>query len=295
MDIYPISDSPCGGLGADLDALIETVGTTQFHAQFLKTSQALIGSAHIAAFVIDEDHVPKIVLAADSDEESLAYSATNVFVTRFWDQDPMNRKRFSKHALERGIIVKMPADEFERIPYRRDCYSLSGWSSGGINLIERLTLLRQRHEKTIRIDFYRPRASGAYRPEEIIQINNAAGMMLALISRHARSMMPQHTIKSRPSLEKLIRRIAPDLPLREVQVCAGITLGLSSEAIASTLGIGINTVLTYRKRAYARLQISSHNELLRAVFAALPAVGLDDAPQQPWQMPVQTAEPQWHN
>lgn len=41
--------------------------------------------------------------------------------------------------------------------------------------------------------------------------------------------------------------------------------GKGSEAIALALGIGINTVLTYRKRAYARLG-TSHNELMRLVL-----------------------------
>ena len=41
------------------------------------------------------------------------------------------------------------------------------------------------------------------------------------------------------------------------------------EAIASKLGIRLNTILTYRKRAYARLNISSQLELLRLVFSAL--------------------------
>jgi DNA-binding CsgD family transcriptional regulator len=102
-------------------------------------------------------------------------------------------------------------------------------------------------------------------------------------------------MNSRPALERLVRCIAPDLPQREVQVCAGIALGLNSEAIGQTLGIGINTVLTYRKRAYARLQISSHNELLWAIYSAATAVGVRDWPQQLWPSSVKSARPQWRN
>lgn len=36
--------------------------------------------------------------------------------------------------------------------------------------------------------------------------------------------------------------------------------------IALELGAGINIVLTYRKRAYARLGISSQNELMRILM-----------------------------
>ena len=46
---------------------------------------------------------------------------------------------------------------------------------------------------------------------------------------------------------------------------------MSSEAIALTLGISVNTVLTYRKRAYTRLGICSQNELVRFIYSKLAA------------------------
>ena len=295
MDIYPISASPDGGSCEGVGALIETVATPQFHAAFLGIAQRIAGAAHVAAFTIGEDRSPHLILAADRHAPSLAYSASNTFISRFWDRDPVNRKNFARHDLEPGIIVRMPENEFQRIPYRRDCYSVSGWSSGGAQLIERLSLLRQRHNEVIRIDFYRPRECGAFGDDDVKRLAGAADVLLAAVARHARGMLPSQVINSRSGMEKLIRRVAPELPQREVQVCAGITLGLSSEAIAQSLGIGINTVLTYRKRAYARLQISSHNELLRAIFSALPAVDLEENPRHAWKVPMMRAAPLWHN
>ena len=64
-----------------------------------------------------------------------------------------------------------------------------------------------------------------------------------------------------------LRLLEPNMPKRETEVCAAITLGMTSEAIALNLGISVNTVLTYRKRAYARLGISCQNELLRLVLS----------------------------
>ncbi|MES2529897.1 MAG: LuxR C-terminal-related transcriptional regulator [Pseudomonadota bacterium] len=43
-------------------------------------------------------------------------------------------------------------------------------------------------------------------------------------------------------------------------------LGVTSEGIGIDLGISRNTVLTYRKRAYARLNISSQNQLFRLIM-----------------------------
>lgn len=48
---------------------------------------------------------------------------------------------------------------------------------------------------------------------------------------------------------------------REKTVCLAILLGHTSESIGLNHGISKNTVLTYRKRLYAKLGISSQNEL----------------------------------
>jgi len=59
---------------------------------------------------------------------------------------------------------------------------------------------------------------------------------------------------------------------REKEVCLGILSGLSSEAIAAELGIGLHSALTYRKRAYDRLGISSQNELFAIALRLMSAV-----------------------
>ena len=63
-----------------------------------------------------------------------------------------------------------------------------------------------------------------------------------------------------------LKLISPKMPSREAEVCTAIMLGMTSEAIAIELGISVNTVLTYRKRAYGRLNISCQNELMRLIL-----------------------------
>lgn len=50
---------------------------------------------------------------------------------------------------------------------------------------------------------------------------------------------------------------------RELDVCARTLIGLTAEGIALDLNIKKTSVLTYRKRAYARLGISSQTQLFR--------------------------------
>ncbi len=51
------------------------------------------------------------------------------------------------------------------------------------------------------------------------------------------------------------------LSSREQAVCLGILAGRKSEAIAGDIGVAASSVITYRKRAYTKLGISSRAEL----------------------------------
>lgn len=81
----------------------------------------------------------------------------------------------------------------------------------------------------------------------------------------------------------LMSRVLADSPAfagitpRERLVCIGILTGHTSESIALNLSISINSVLTYRKRLYEKLEISSQNELFVLVIAALMDLGQGDA------------------
>lgn len=55
------------------------------------------------------------------------------------------------------------------------------------------------------------------------------------------------------------------LTVRELDVCARSLLGMTAEGTALELGIKQSSVVTYRKRAYARLGISSQSELFRLI------------------------------
>jgi DNA-binding CsgD family transcriptional regulator len=63
---------------------------------------------------------------------------------------------------------------------------------------------------------------------------------------------------------------------RERAVCIGILTGYTSESIALNLGISVNSVLTYRKRLYEKLKISSQSELFVLVMQAANEAPIDD-------------------
>ena len=58
----------------------------------------------------------------------------------------------------------------------------------------------------------------------------------------------------------------PSLSAREAAVCARIVTGYSNEAIALDLDLSFHSIRTYRRRAYAKLRVTSQNELFALIL-----------------------------
>ena len=121
------------------------------------------------------------------------------------------------------------------------------------------------------VNFYRTAAQGRFSNEEAGRLSSVAPVVGAMVARHC-----QEDVAADP-LQKLQTLFAVSAPLanltrREKDVCLRILSGYSSEAISADLGISRHSTLTYRKRAYDKLGISSQNELFGIVLRlmALP-------------------------
>ena len=79
---------------------------------------------------------------------------------------------------------------------------------------------------------------------------------------------------SKEQLERLVAGLSDSLTDREIQVCARAILGMTGEGIGLELGIKLPTVATLKKRAYAKLNISSSNELFALCLSRLSTTGV---------------------
>jgi DNA-binding CsgD family transcriptional regulator len=75
--------------------------------------------------------------------------------------------------------------------------------------------------------------------------------------------MVEHRSKplSIDDIEMRLKAACPILSGRERSVCARTVAGVTAEGIAIDLGIKQSSVLTYRRRAYERLNISTAHQL----------------------------------
>ncbi len=124
------------------------------------------------------------------------------------------------------------------------------------------------------VNFYRIAASGGFSRPQVERLRRFAPAISAAVARHLETAAPQAS--PRPGSLAALFAGSPALAAltpREREVCLRILSGQSSEAISADLHISIHSTLTYRRRAYERLGISSQNELFALVLKLLTAAG----------------------
>lgn len=123
------------------------------------------------------------------------------------------------------------------------------------------------------VNFYQITAQGRFGRGQITRLAAVAPALTAAVARHFRCDTTPDGDPMR-QLQGLFATAEPFARLtnREKDVCLRILSGFSSEAIATALGIGLHSTLTYRKRAYDKLGISSQNELFAIALRLMASV-----------------------
>lgn len=261
MEVYDLPD-----VGAHEDAmrigiarLIELVGTAKFEDEVFQVAREATRCEHLTAFASRTNTAPRVLYAANVGSAPVARNVAHKYVDRYWPLDPARRIDALRPRAPRNTAIRIISNDIADGSYRQECYTQ-------VKLRDRFTVLQRRSHETVCLNFYRGVRSGPFGSSELDRIVNAADMLISLLMKQEISLADQDQDLADTFVDRL-RLIDPTLPPREAEVCGAIACGMTSEAIALTLGISINTVLTYRKRAYMRLGISSQNELMRLVLS----------------------------
>ena len=134
-------------------------------------------------------------------------------------------------------------------------------------LCDRLTLLYAPAPRTaFAINLYRSSASGGYGRDELDRVLDVAPLVRSVHRNALGAAAQQVGTPARVALaEQALAERAARLSLRERQVCARIAVGLTADGIGADLGVAPSTVVTLRKRAYAKLGVNNRLALARLV------------------------------
>jgi DNA-binding CsgD family transcriptional regulator len=235
--------------------LIEVVGTPRFEPELMRAMREATRSEHVTAYAFAPNTPPRLLFAASNGASPAAKMRAVKYLADYWRRDPAGVFEGGGDAL---ALRTLPQDIDDSL-YREDCYT-------SLRITDRFTVMQRSGETTYRLNLYRSGRGGRFAQADVNHIMSCADILVGLLIKHGATSAP-HGEKSAPQLflERL-RLVEPSMPTRESEVCAAIMSGMTSEAIALHLGISVNTVLTYRKRAYGRLKISCQNELLRLIL-----------------------------
>ena len=257
-EIQPLRRSPSRDFQAELPGLIAALGRPDFPRRLLQAARKFTDCHQVTSFSFGGARSPRLLFAENVGGAPDSRHIAKKYISEYWRFDPANRVAADATRDDVCRTMLIEADDIAHASYRQHCYA-------AVKLDNRMTILRATEGNVIRVNFYRGRGSGAI-DRGIEAIAAAGDMLIALLARHDVWAAAVTGGEDFEYLERL-RYICPSLPRRELEVCALIMRGFSSEAIALKLGISLNTVLTFRRRAYTRLRISSQNELLRLVLS----------------------------
>ncbi|CAG9232525.1 Helix-turn-helix transcriptional regulator [Paraburkholderia tropica] len=144
--------------------------------------------------------------------------------------------------------------------YRTACYATP-------NVSDRLSLLLQpAADIWLSVNLYRERDAGNFRPAEVELVESLAPL-IGEATKHHYALNGQRQAGIAPLMLARLRGLCPDLSKRELDALRGVLEGHSAAEIADHMGVKPSSVVTYQKRAYRRLGISSQRQLFALCLA----------------------------
>lgn len=221
---------------SDFIDIIANIGTLDFSKRLLVALDQIVGADHCACYRLSDYRLTEIASAGQDGAALSSEAQSNV------------------HDVKRHLVS---AGDRVRIQVIRPV--------SGEEAFETVLVYARLKEASYCLKLLRATSHEALSDEDRSILEQAARFLLTIISRHSELFEQKSdltpALASREDIEDCVENMS-GLSRREREVCARILHGMSSCVIADDLGIGKESVMTYRKRAYGRLGIASQRELL---------------------------------
>lgn len=244
--------------GALLGEAILSLGEPDFAQVLIRAMEPFVAADHVSIVAFDAAFVAHLVTAGSRQPGNVALKAGRLYEReRFYRHDP-GAKQLRAGEDGAPVLSRLRAQDITDPQYRREIYDR-------FRLLERLSLIDRVREQWLMVNLYRSRASEPFRERDITRIRASARLLLSIAGKHIALVSPAAPGRGRAEatryLDNLLAGIEPGLTPRERAVCARALSGQTVHGIASELDVRPPTVATLRRRAYAKLNISSLNEL----------------------------------
>ncbi|WP_152639763.1 helix-turn-helix transcriptional regulator [Sphingobium bisphenolivorans] len=237
--------------------LIAAMGSNRFYGSLANTLSEIGGVEHIHVFLI-EDRRPTVIASASHDGGRLAAQQFENYMQRsLWRHDTTLQQIDSVSQGEPLLLWTDAAN----VPCRE---LREHWEQE--KFAERLLFYRRGDAVSVALTAVRVGRDRPFTPAQIDRLAAASDVVLPMLARNLGLCRQRENIvaalTSLPLIETVLKTGPVHLPPRELQTCARLLYGLNANSIAADLGVGVETVSSFRKRIYQRLSIGCHREML---------------------------------
>lgn len=239
-------------MGAIYERLLETTGTAQFGASIHDAVMSVTGGAR------------RIYLfeATGREESDLQYffgepqleAMLPAYSQHYHNIDPVSDAYSAAPCVSDVAIQRIRPSDIVSTEFRRRFFDQAG-------IVERVSIIQRGPNAWRVINVSRHRSTGLFSDGELDALVGLARLALPMLPLNRRRSLAR--LPSPQLMDDRLHLLFPTLTRRERQVCARAAIGMSVEATAVDLGIAKTSVMTYRKRSYQRMGITSVHELCR--------------------------------
>ena len=256
-----------------LGKCIDSIGSEDFHGNLVQALQNLVKIDYSVAFAYRNEDQPVCLSHTYSPEQRVVF--VDDYIKGPYLLDPFFkacRKKFDRGLYRLGDIAP---DRFLQSEYYRSYYNRTGLAE------EVCYIFYLPSGPAAVISLMRSMESSRYSAREFRLLDKVSPIVVSLARLHWKDAsgyfepvsnigqnQDDHSLIEKSVGELFSDRITP----RETQVIAQVLEGHSSESIANSLGISVGTVRIHRRNIYAKLQISSQQQLFAIFFKEITRV-----------------------
>lgn len=265
MPGYSISLDPVGERhAAGLAPLIATLGSSDFGNRLFDLVSRECGAVHCMSAEV-RDGIPRMIsLLSGEDPGGALENYDRYSINQNWKVDPVIEMARNTADFSDGNFFHVPRDMLPAKVAQRIYESHTS---------DRLVLIQALEGRLYLMALFRTPAQGEFSHGHVEKFCEIGSALVAATARHAWiASSDRRVVQALTSLNEIearMDRLSGDLTSRERQVCARILFGMSNAGIALDLGVGEQTSITYKKRAFSRLEIGSNRELLHRYLNCL--------------------------
>lgn len=236
------------------DELADTVGSSAFSGSVSRALRLCGPVQEYMAFSrTDASRTPQILIS--DGEDGKACGRAEAYRTRYFRYDPINRL-FDEKTPAGTYVLRVRSEEIAHGDYRQLCYTRPGFA-------EKLAFAKKVRSSWVVLSLFPQDHRNGFDEGDVHRLGQIGQIVMPILALHLRmaGSGQRTTPLSVADIEARLRLAFPRLSNRETSVCARSLVGVTAEGIAIDLGIKQTSVLTYRRRAYERLNINSVHQL----------------------------------